>query len=80
MLDFDDSRLQDREALAAADALLRPLAEAGARIRREDVAAQAPLAALSGADRPRAVPGGAGPPGRSADPQGGSDQRTTLWV
>lgn len=55
MLDFDDSRLQDREALAAADALLRPLAEAGARIRREDVAAQAPLAALSGADRPRAL-------------------------
>jgi len=55
MLDFDDSRLRDREALAAADSLLRPLAEAGARIRREDVAAQGPLAALSGADRPRAL-------------------------
>lgn len=55
MLAFDDARLQDVAALAAADELLRPLAEAGARIRREDVAAQGPLAALGGADRPRAL-------------------------
>lgn len=55
MLAFDDARLQDAAALNAADGLLRPLAEAGARIRREDVAAQGPLAALGGADRPRAL-------------------------
>jgi Bacterial phospho-glucose isomerase C-terminal region. len=55
MLDFDDSRLQDREALVAADQLLRPLAEAGARIRREDLAAQEGLSDLGGADRPRAL-------------------------
>lgn len=55
MFTFDDSRLQDAAALAAADSLLRPLAEAGSRIRRENVAAQAPLEALGSADRPRAV-------------------------
>ena len=32
---FDDSWLDDREALAAADPILRRLAEAGARVRRE---------------------------------------------
>ncbi|PFG15921.1 phosphoglucose isomerase-like protein [Propionicimonas paludicola] len=55
MFTFDDSRLQDPDVLAAADGLLRPLAEAGARIRREDVAAQGPLNTLDGADRPRAL-------------------------
>ena len=39
MLDFDDSRLQDREALAAADALLRPLAEQVAELERRAIAA-----------------------------------------
>ena len=32
---FDDSRLDDESALASADHALRPLAEAGARVRRE---------------------------------------------
>ena len=32
---FDDSWLEDRQALAAADPILRRLAEAGARVRRE---------------------------------------------
>lgn len=32
---FDDTRLEDLEVLARADSVLRPLAEAGARIRRE---------------------------------------------
>ncbi len=55
---FDESRLDDEAALAAADGLLRPLAEAGARVRREAAeAADAIAAAVAGAegDRPRAV-------------------------
>ena len=48
MDEFDDSRLEDSEALRAADHLLRPLAEAGARVRRELAAAEGPpLAGLS---------------------------------
>jgi hypothetical protein len=56
---FDDSRLDDEAALAAADGVLRPLAEAGARVRREaGEAAEAIAAALARAEgdqRPRAV-------------------------
>ena len=56
---FDDARLDDEEALSSADAVLRPLAEAGARVRREaEGAAEAITAAASEAareDRPRAV-------------------------
>ena len=56
---FDDARLDDEAALARADATLRPLAEAGARVRREaGAAAEAIEAAVDRADddaRPRAV-------------------------
>lgn len=56
---FDETRLDDEEALARADHVLRPLAEAGARVRREAVAAQeaidAAVAAELGDARPRAV-------------------------
>ena len=55
---FDDSRLDDDQALTAADAVLRPIAEAGARIRREagEVAAAIDDAvAGTKGDTPRAV-------------------------
>ena len=55
---FDESRLDDEEALTRADAVLRPLAEAGSRVRREaaEVADAIDRAvALSRDDRPRAV-------------------------
>jgi hypothetical protein len=56
---FDDSRLDDEAALASADQVLRPLAEAGSRVRREaGAAAEAIAAAVAGAHgdpRPRAV-------------------------
>ena len=56
---FDDSRLDDQAALEPADPVLRPLAEAGARVRREvGDAAEAIATAVSGAlgeSRPRAV-------------------------
>jgi hypothetical protein len=56
---FDDSLLDDEEALSRADLELRPMAEAGARVRREAVeVGEALAAALSEADgdtRPRAV-------------------------
>lgn len=56
---FDESRLEDEAALADADHILRPLAEAGARVRREaDAAAQSieeAVAATAGEARPRAV-------------------------
>lgn len=55
MYEFDDSRLEDPDALRAADHLLRPLAEAGARVRREATAAEGPLAELDAAERPRAM-------------------------
>ena len=35
MVEFDDGRLDDAEALEGADRLLRPLAEAGARLLAE---------------------------------------------
>ncbi len=56
---FDDSRLDDEEALSRADHALRPLAEAGPRVRREaEAAAQAiaeAVTAAAGEARPRAV-------------------------
>ncbi len=56
---FDESRLDDEAALERADTLLRPLAEAGARVRREAVEAaeaiEAAVAAGEGDTRPRAV-------------------------
>src|ERR1700710_92959 len=53
--EFDDARLDDPEALSAADDRLRTLADAGARVRHEVNAAHAAMAALAGAPRPRAV-------------------------
>lgn len=55
MDDFVDSRLDDPDALAAADRLLRPIAEAGARVRRVAELAGDAVSALDDADRPRAV-------------------------
>ena len=52
---FDDSWLEDQQALATADPILRRLAEAGARVRRETADAQEPIARLHGLPRPRAV-------------------------
>jgi hypothetical protein len=56
---FDEARLDDEEALSRADSVLRPLAEAGARVRREAGGAaeaiEAATAAAVGEDRPRAV-------------------------
>src|SRR6187200_939741 len=56
---FDDSRLDDEAALASADPVLRPLAEAGSRVRREVGAASEAIAAAVagtlGESRPRAV-------------------------
>ena len=52
---FDDSLLEDRDALAAADPMLRRLAQAGARIRTETEQATDALAAVTELPRPRAV-------------------------
>lgn len=56
---FDESRLDDPSALAAADLRLRGLAESGARVRREAAESAAALelavARASAAGRPRAV-------------------------
>ncbi|MGZ4467520.1 MAG: SIS domain-containing protein [Nocardioidaceae bacterium] len=56
---FDDSRLDDERALAQADPVLRPLAEAGSRVRREAGAATEAIAtavaAAAAEARPRAV-------------------------
>lgn len=52
---FEDARLEDPDVLRAADRLLRPLAEAGARVRREMVSAQEPLHRLDADERPRAM-------------------------
>ncbi|MGQ0631086.1 MAG: SIS domain-containing protein [Sporichthyaceae bacterium] len=52
---FDDTLLEDPEALIGADELLRNLAEGGARIRHEVNAAHDAMAALAGQPRPRAV-------------------------
>lgn len=55
MTAFDDSRVEDPAALASADALLRRLASAGARLRIEAAAAEQAVANLVELDRPRAV-------------------------
>lgn len=55
MAAFDDARLDDPASLEAADGVLRHLAEAGARLRRETSNAEGALAGLSSTDRPRAV-------------------------
>lgn len=55
---FDESLLEDEDTLARADPVLRPLAEAGARVRREAVQAADAIAsavAASRDDRPRTV-------------------------
>lgn len=52
---FDDAWLEDRQALAGADPVLRRLAEAGARIRRENGDAAEPMRQLDSYVRPRAV-------------------------
>jgi hypothetical protein len=56
---FDESRLDDEAALAAADARLRELAESGARVRREAAEAaegvDAAVATARDAARPRAI-------------------------
>ncbi|WP_040161532.1 SIS domain-containing protein [Nigerium massiliense] len=55
MPEFDDGLLDDPQALEAADGVIRPLAEAGARLRREAAAAAAVLAGVEDEGRPRAV-------------------------
>lgn len=55
MSEFEDGRLDDPRLLSDADALLRPLAESGARLRREVALAADALAGLVGESRPRAV-------------------------
>ncbi len=52
---FDDSALEDPRALASVEPILRRLAEAGARVRRETADSSVPLRALAGLPRPRAV-------------------------
>lgn len=52
---FDDSWLEDQQALRRADIPLRRLAEAGARLRLEIGEAEEPLSRISQLDRPRAV-------------------------
>jgi len=56
---FDDARLDDEQALAGADAVLRGLAEAGSRVRRvagsAAEAVDAAVTAMSAEGRPRAV-------------------------
>ena len=52
---FDDSWLEDKQALRSADTGLRRLAEAGARLRREIGEAEEPLLQIGQLDRPRAV-------------------------
>jgi hypothetical protein len=56
---FDDSRLDDADALTASDGTLRALAEAGSRVRRESgealEAIEEAVAAGAGETRPRAV-------------------------
>lgn len=55
MVFFDDSKLDDPDALSSADEMLRRLAMAGARIRTEAEQASDPLAGVHELPRPRAV-------------------------
>jgi len=52
---FEDSRLEDPELLRAADPLLRNLAEAGSRVRREALQAADALAGVNSTDPIRAM-------------------------
>jgi hypothetical protein len=52
---FDDSSLENPKALASADVILRRLAEAGARVRRETDNALEPINELGDLPQPRAV-------------------------
>lgn len=52
---FDDEALENPAALEAVDPIIRRLAEAGARVRRETVDAASPLSRLTDLPRPRAV-------------------------
>ncbi len=52
---FDETWLDDRQALTGADQVLRRLAEAGARLRRETADAWDPIGRLADLPRPRAV-------------------------
>jgi hypothetical protein len=52
---FEDSRLEDADVLRAADPVLRTLAEAGSRVRREALLAADALAQLSSTDSTRAM-------------------------
>ena len=52
---FDDSSLENQDALASADPILRRLAEAGARVRRETADAIESIAQLRELPQPRAV-------------------------
>ncbi len=52
---FDDAWLDDKRALIGADQVLRRLAEAGARLRRETELAEGPKRDLMDIPRPRAV-------------------------
>jgi Bacterial phospho-glucose isomerase C-terminal SIS domain len=52
---FDDSSLENPDALASADAILRRLAEAGGRVRRETDNALEPINELGDLPQPRAV-------------------------
>ncbi|MCW2810449.1 MAG: hypothetical protein JWP61_907 [Friedmanniella sp.] len=52
---FDDSALENPQTLATVDPILRRLAEAGARVRRETADSAAPIRALADLPRPRAV-------------------------
>lgn len=52
---FEDSRLEDADVLRAADPLLRSLAEAGSRVRREHLQAADVLAELKAAESVRAM-------------------------
>jgi hypothetical protein len=55
MDEFDDSRLENAAGLSAADHLLRPLAEAGSRVRRDAMLAEGPLAAIEPEEHVRAI-------------------------
>ena len=52
---FNDALLDDQQALAGADSILRRLAGAGARVRREAADSVEPKTLLQGLPRPRAV-------------------------
>ena len=53
--EFDESRLDDEAVLAESDHLLRPIAESGARLRREAAAAASAITSVAGEQRPRAI-------------------------